>query len=188
MLYCTDYCDDTNDISSICTSVRPQTSADALCRLFTEKELACDRSSHSESEGKGKGAGKKSRITETLDFKRAYNRHFNDFFSRCLLCSTLIARDSSKGPISVPIPITVSLSVEEMEGQKEGEEKENENVLDVLESLLSSLCCVTDYATSHIDGETEMEAKGGRQPSLTHTMLAIYCSQRHDRLSYDCQM
>lgn len=180
MLYCTDYCDDTNDISSICTSVRPQTSADALCRLFTEKELACDRSSsssHSESEGKGrgKGAGKKSRITETLDFKRAYNRHFNDFVSRCLLCSTLIARDSSKGSRSVPIPITVLVSVEEMEGQKEkeGEENENENALDVLESLLSSLCCVTDYATSHIDGEIEMEAKGDRQPSLTHTMLAI---------------
>ena len=136
-----------------------QTSAEALCRLFTETDRRADMDSH-----EIKKSSKKRKEPERLEianFKEEYNGYYNTFYSTCLASSAFLARRTTKiksegegegsmgglsdGSTSVvsgdALPVSVnSMALESSMG-------------DVLEAFLTALCTSTDFAALSLTGE-----------------------------------
>lgn len=136
-----------------------QTSAEALCRLFTESDRRADMDSLEIKKSSKKR--KEPERLEIADFKKEYNVYYNTFYSTCLASSAFLARRTTKiksegvgegsmgglsdGSTSVvsgdAFPVSVnSMALESSMG-------------DVLEAFLTALCTSTDFAALSLTGE-----------------------------------
>lgn len=136
-----------------------QTSAEALCRLFTETDRRADMDSH-----EIKKSSKKRKEPERLEianFKKEYNSYYNTFYSTCLASSAFLARRTTKiksegegegsmgglsdGSTSVVSGDALTVSVNSMALES--------SMGDVLEAFLTALCTSTDFAALSLTGE-----------------------------------
>jgi hypothetical protein len=138
-----------------------QTSADALCHLYTERERTLDLDSTPAPKKK-----KSSSALHPSDFKSLFSSSFNTFFSVCLHSSAVLAdstcRSRGQGPeggAGAGGSRTVgsednASSVMDASGF-DLDMDVDDNTQDVLEATLSSLCTVADYATPSLKGERQ---------------------------------
>jgi hypothetical protein len=136
-----------------------QTSADALCHLYTERERTLDLDSTPAPKKK-----KSSSAFHPSDFKSLFSSSFNTFFSVCLHSSAVLADSTCRsrvqgaeggagGSRTVGSEDTAS-SVMDATGF-DLDMDVDDNTQDVLEATLSSLCTVADYATPSLKGERQ---------------------------------
>jgi hypothetical protein len=134
-----------------------QTSAEALCRLFTETDRRADMDSH-EIKKSSKKRKEPDRL-EIADFKKEYNVYYNTFYSTCLASTAFLARRTTKiksegggsmgglsdGSTSVVSGDALRVSVNSMAIES--------SMGDVLEAFLTALCTSTDFAALSLTGE-----------------------------------